>query len=125
VEGGAQIGGQVVPLPAMLAAIRENRRYVAVGTHGFARIEAALREALERAEGTVFDHRGSLEISPVASDPLVGLVEAEQQIEAGAAFLGLRKKIKEGATEEPRLPADLEAQLRPYQRAGVTWLVRL
>src|SRR6185295_5295774 len=40
VEGGAQVAGEVVPLAALLAAIREGRRYVAVGAHGFARIEA-------------------------------------------------------------------------------------
>jgi superfamily II DNA or RNA helicase len=125
VEGGAEIAGEVVPLAALLAAIREGRRYVAVGAHGFARIEATLREALERAEAAVFDHRGAIEVSAVASDPLVGLVEEEAQIQATAAFSALRRRMKEGAAEAPQLAPALEEVLRPYQKAGVIWLARL
>ena len=40
VEGGAEVGGEVVPLVTLLAAIREGRRYVPVGARGFVRIEA-------------------------------------------------------------------------------------
>jgi superfamily II DNA or RNA helicase len=125
VEGGAEIGGEVVPLAVLLAAIREGRRYVPVGARGFARIEAALREALERAEAAVFDHRGTIEVSAVSSEPLIGLVEDEAQLQATVAFMALRRRIKEGAVEDPRLAPELEAVLRPYQRAGVTWLARL
>src|SRR6185436_1497145 len=73
----------------------------------------------------VFDHRGDIEVSQVASDPLVGLVEAEAQIEASVAFATLRKRMKEGAAETPRLPPPLDTVLRPYQQSGVTWLARL
>src|SRR5439155_11929761 len=86
VEGGAAVAGQVVPLFELLAAIRDGRRYVAVGARGFVRIEESLRRALERVEGAVFEHRGALQISAVASEAVVGLVEAEAQIEASAAF---------------------------------------
>jgi superfamily II DNA or RNA helicase len=125
VEGGAQIGGEVVPLSVLLAAIRDGRRYVPVGKRGFARIEQTLREALERAEAAVFDHRGALEVSRVGSDPLVGLVEAEAQIEASAGFSLLRRRMKESAAETPELPPPLDTILRPYQKGGVTWLARL
>jgi superfamily II DNA or RNA helicase len=125
VEGGAEIDGQVVPLSVLLAAIRDGRRYVPVGKRGFARIEQTLREALERAEAALFDHRGAIEVSNVATDPLVGLVEAEAQIEASVAFATLRRRMKEGAGESPSLPEPLESLLRPYQRNGVTWLARL
>src|SRR6185436_19900355 len=125
VEGGAEIGGEVVPLAQLLAAIREGRRYVAVGKRGFARIEQALREALERAEGAVFDHRGVIEVTGVAADPLVGLVEAEAQIEASARFAALRQRMKESVAAAPRLPPPLDTALRPYQQSGVVWLARL
>ena len=129
VEGGAQIGSgagaQVVPLSDLLAAIRDGRRYVAVGTRGFVAIEESLREALARAEGVVFEIRGSVQIAPVASDPLMGLVEREAQIEASESFLALRRRMREGAGASPTLPAALESRLRPYQRAGVVWMARL
>jgi superfamily II DNA or RNA helicase len=125
VEGGAEIGGQVVPLYTLLAAIREGRRYVPVGARGFARIEDSLREALARAEAVTFDHRDALEIPMVGSDPLVGLVEAEAQIQASAAFTALRRRMREGEAVTAALPPALAEALRPYQRAGVDWLARL
>jgi superfamily II DNA or RNA helicase len=134
VEGGAKIkkgrGEEVVPLADLLAAIREGRRYLPVGAHGFVRIEQALREALARAEAAIFEVRdggppGTLRISGLASDPLVGLVEEESQIEAAASFRALRRRMVSGAAIVPRVGAELEAALRPYQRAGVEWLARL
>jgi superfamily II DNA or RNA helicase len=144
VEGHARPRGApkeaVVPLTDLLAAIREGRRYLPVGARGFVRIEESLREALARAEAAFFEVRGNpdtrpvalqgtlratLQISAYATDPLVGLVEDEAQIEAATSFLALRRRIREGQGTTPRLTARLEATLRPYQRAGVTWLARL
>ena len=38
-------------------------------------------------------------MSSLATDPLVGLVEAEAQIEASAAFQAMRRRMREGALE--------------------------
>ena len=136
VEGGAEVrrgkkrrlgvaATEIVPLADLLAAIREGRRYVPVGTRGFVRIEETLRAALARAEAAVYEVRGVLHVPGVASDPLIGLVEAEAQIDASAAFTALRRRIAEGAGEAPRFSPSLEATLRPYQRDGALWLARL
>jgi superfamily II DNA or RNA helicase len=127
VEGGAQLSGQspIVPLHELLEAIREDRRYVAVGARGFARIEESLREALTRAEPVLFAGRSGLQIARVATDPLIGLVEAEAQIDASGDFRALRRRMSEGDGEPPQLPAPLAAALRPYQQQGVAWLARL
>ena len=126
VEGGVETNtGEVAPLSDLLAAIREDRRYVRVGANGFVRIEDGLREALARADAALFEVRGVVEVPQVSSDALLGLVERESQLDASAAFLGLRRRMQEGAAETPRLPPALEARLRPYQLAGVTWLARL
>jgi superfamily II DNA or RNA helicase len=125
VEGGAEVAGETVPLSTLLAAIREGRRYVPVGARGFVRIEETLRDALAQAEAALFESRGAIQLSAVASDPLVGLVEAESQIEASDAFSALRRRMQESAVETPRLSATMEARLRPYQKAGVAWMARL
>jgi superfamily II DNA or RNA helicase len=129
VEGGAQVpGGGEVTLAALFAAIREERRYVAVGARGFVRIEESLRQALARAEAAMFETRGALQLPAVASAALVGLVDDEAQIEASAAFSALRRRMRQAdqaVAEPPALPPALEAALRPYQKAGVAWLARL
>ena len=125
VEGGARVGDKVVPLSELFAAIREGRRYVAVGARGFVRIEETLRAALVRAEAALFERHAVIQMPAVAANPLFGLVEQEAQIDATEAFLTLRRRMREGAGESPVLPGPLDAALRPYQRAGVDWLARL
>jgi superfamily II DNA or RNA helicase len=136
-KGGKDKGGpnkgdkdveEVVPLAALFAAIRDGRRYVAVGAHGFVRIEESLREALARVEGGVFEKNGIIQIAAVASDPLLGLVEQEEQLEASVAFTALRRRLRDAsaAVDQPlRLPPALQAALRPYQAAGAAWMARL
>jgi superfamily II DNA or RNA helicase len=127
VDGHAKVAGTVVRLADLLAAIREGRRYVMVGKRGFVAIEEKLREALARADGAIFaSPDGALmQVARVGSDPLIGMVEDEAQIDASVAFTALRRRMKEGAAERPRLSEALAARLRPYQRAGVAWLTQL
>jgi superfamily II DNA or RNA helicase len=137
VEGGAQVTGraklgkarkgvpEVVPLAELLTAIREGRRYVPVGARGFVRIEEALRAALARADGALFEVGGAFQISGVASDALLGLVEQEEQVEASEAFKALRRRMREGEGQAPQLPDELASVLRSYQKAGVAWMARL
>src|SRR5207237_78466 len=70
-------------------------------------------------------HRGTLQISAVGSDALMGLVERQAQLEASASFRALRERMKESETAEPRLAPAMAATLRPYQNAGARWLCRL
>ncbi|MDB4980903.1 MAG: Superfamily helicase, family [Myxococcales bacterium] len=115
----------LVPLAALLAAIREGRRYVPVGARGFVRIEEALRAALARADSVMFERDGVLGVSSVASDPLVGLVEDEEQLEASLAFRELRRRMRDSESQDLHVPAKLSSALRPYQREGAAWLARL
>jgi superfamily II DNA or RNA helicase len=139
IEGGAEVARrpgvkgkpEVVPLAELLAAIREGRRYVAVGKRGFVRIEESLREALARADAMVFESHGSLQLAAVAAmahDPLTGLVEREAQIEASDAFSSLRRRMREAASGEAdvaRCTETMDGVLRPYQKAGAGWMARL
>ena len=125
VEGGARIGNDIVPLSELFAAIREGRRYVTVGARGFARIEETLRAALVHAEGALYERHASIQMSRVAAEPLFGLVEDEEQVEASETFRVLRRRMREGMAERPVLPPPLDTALRPYQRDGVDWMARL
>jgi superfamily II DNA or RNA helicase len=121
---------EIVPLSVLFAAIREGQRYVRVGAHGFVRIEDSLREALARAESAAFETRGTIQFASVAADPLLGVCEAEAQVDASESFAALRRRMREARAEGDRDPAlridpALAGALRPYQKAGVAWLGRL
>jgi len=60
---------------------------------------------------------------------LTGVVEvddADHEVVVGASLLKVRERIASAATREPiRSPAGLRAELRDYQRHGLTWLAEL
>jgi superfamily II DNA or RNA helicase len=127
----AAAGPPLVPLADLFAAIREGRRYVAVQGHGFARLEETLREALQKAEESVQTTRQGLALSPAAfigENPLRALIEDEAQLEASAAFRAFLRRLEApppGVDDESLWPSPLRDLLRPYQKAGVRWLLRM
>ncbi len=125
VQGGAHVEGAVVALSDLLVAIREGWRYVRVGQRGFARIEEGLRRALERAEPALFGDGDLLRQSPAAVASLLELIDEDSHLETSAAFGALRRRRLDAEVVTPALSPALSRQLRPYQRAGVEWLVRL
>ena len=124
VEGGARSAERAsVPLAALLAAIREGRRYVAGGR---ARLRAhrgdAARGAGARRGGDVPAPR-RIAGAAVASDPLVGLVEDEAQLEASARVPALRRRMREGRGRDPAVPAGARRRrcARTSGRASRGW----
>ncbi|WP_395690433.1 DEAD/DEAH box helicase [Nocardioides sp.] len=56
----------------------------------------------------------------------VQVAEVEEQVVVGASLLALRERVVTAATREPvGPPVGLAADLRDYQRHGLTWLVEL
>ncbi len=124
VEGEAEIDGERVKLAQLLAAIRAGKRFVKVGPHRFARIEASLRERLERAADVVFESRkGALSIVPAGGDALEAL--SDDVLRGDEAWTRIRARLKDDAPIDATVPATLDATLRPYQREGFAWLARL
>ena len=119
--GELDVEGGVVPLSELLAAVRESRRFVAVGTGHWVEIDAALRDSLaataEVAAGSAL---------PRLAAPIVDALAAEgATIEAPKAWTALLLRMHEAAAFEPEHPVGLTATLRDYQAAGVRWLLRL
>lgn len=127
---GAPSKAAPVPLATLLAAIREERRYVPVGPRGFLRIEETLRRALAGVEAQLDPTRNGLRLPRFAllgGDPLRGLVELQAQVEASAAWQTLQRQLHdEGAPNaDETAPTPHGTTLRPYQHDGITWLLRL
>ncbi len=123
VEGGVEIDDHRVALAALLEAIAQGRRYVAVGPQMFIGLAAELREHLAAAAELIHAGRGGLEAGVSAAAVLAEL-EAEQ-LTTDAAWRSLRERTTAARAFEPALPAGLHADLRPYQLEGYRWLARL
>jgi superfamily II DNA or RNA helicase len=120
--GGLEVDGQLVPLGALLQAIRDGQRYVQVDGERFMALSDALRSAL-RPVAVAATADG--DISPLAA-PLLDGLEAEGAIlDAPAEWLRLRERIDEAATLEVPIPDGFAGELRAYQLEGFRWLAGL
>jgi superfamily II DNA or RNA helicase len=126
------IGGEIevvdgrVPIQAVLDALRSGRRFVQVGREVLVRIHDELAERLERVAAAAWRDRDGVEkMSALAADPLDELAAAGVKVDAPPSFAKARDALRKARAEEPSLPTDLQAELRPYQVEGVKWLLRL
>ncbi|GMU42005.1 MAG: hypothetical protein AMXMBFR23_28710 [Chloroflexota bacterium] len=124
-----QLGGQVtttlgaVPLGELLAAVRDQQRYVRLGPQQWVRIEDALREQLGAAAQLGTGDGARL---PALAAPMIeGLAAQGASVDADGAFTDLLERLRAAERFEPQLPAGLAAELRPYQAEGIRWALRL
>ena len=124
-SGQVELGDAVVPLGALLAAMRDGQRYVRVDTERWMRVTDALREAMT----TVAElSRGGGEVRELSrfAAPLVEALEAQgATVDAPRVWRELLQRLHSAAAYEPKVPRALKATLRDYQVAGFQWLARL
>jgi superfamily II DNA or RNA helicase len=125
VEGGVEIDGQLVPLAALLEAVRRGCAYVVLGPRRFVVIEEELRRRLLAVEHVLHQGRSGIEIGAPAAEAVADLVDDPRSLEAIPSFHELRERLLRAARREPVVPSALAATLRPYQVDGFRWLSRL
>ncbi len=124
VDGTVEIDHDAIPLSALLAAVRERRTYVPVGTDRWARLTDSLRDQVEAlARGQA--HADGLELSPVHLPLLDAMVRDGATLEGSAAMLGLLDRLRKASDTPIAVPSTLRAELRPYQQEGHRFLARL
>lgn len=122
VDGKLDTGDLEVPLERVLQALREGRRYVEVPGGGVMRLADELRTLLQPLSDAAQLGKHGVEVSALQAGSLADLPLAAAPPRPWAEAL---QRWREAATLEPAIPADLQATLRPYQVAGVQWLLRL
>ena len=123
--GGLETAGGVVPLGALLAAVRDEHRFVRVGDRQWVRIGDALRQQLEAAAHLARESEAGPTLPTLAAPLVDALREQGAEVQADSSWLALVERLRAADREEPPIPADLRAELRPYQAAGVRWMLRL
>jgi superfamily II DNA or RNA helicase len=120
----AEVGGQDVALPEILAAIRRGERFVALGdgSHGLLPEEWLERlTSLERLASA--GEENVLHFAPTQALLLDALLADAPAVDADAAFDALRQRLlKPAAARAAHEPRGFRGELRPYQRQGLGWL---
>ncbi|MCB9687123.1 MAG: DEAD/DEAH box helicase [Alphaproteobacteria bacterium] len=121
-SGRLQIAQINVDLHEIAEAIHADRIYVPIGKNRFVRLEATLAARL-RGLGAG-DGKGELRVGAVHAALLEAVEEDGGLVEGPAAWRETATRLRDARDAEFALPAGLNAELRPYQRDGFTWLAR-
>jgi superfamily II DNA or RNA helicase len=126
VRGSVVFDGEVVPVPELLAAAREKRRWIELksGARGwFSDGDVAAWRWLELGER---GPDGEVRFREQQGWLLDALLAEREGVEVDAGFRRMRAnlaKLGEPAPQDP--PTTFVGELRPYQREGLGWLSRL
>ena len=127
-SGEATIDDEHLSLATLLAAAREQRRYVQLGEDRYALLSDELREGLRGVAALTTDDSTTadgVEVSFAAAHALDALHDRGAEFEEGAVWTQLQQRLDNARAVDDVQPAGLLADLRPYQREGLLFLRRL
>ncbi len=125
-RGGVEIGDRELSLAELLEALRTGDRYLPLGNGDWLEMTAELRARLEALGDVVRPRRGVLEVDLTAAHLVRELLAADDVLcEVSARFRETLDRLEAAEGLDPVPPAELTAELRPYQVDGYRWLRRL
>lgn len=128
VEGEVRVNDHMVmSMTELLEKIQQSRgRFVRLNETDYLEISGKLRKQLERIDALAVKQRNKTVISTFNAALLDDkALDGELKVAFDERLVKLRKKITESYDYSPKVPAALNAQLRPYQLEGFQWLARL
>jgi len=129
VEGEVRVDENLmIQMRTLLDEIEDSdKRFIALGKDQYVALTKQLRKQLQwLATGGQFAGKGnSLRVHPLAA---IGLEQWKDEIgefQADAKFDAHIDRLRAVESYQPTVPSTLQAELRPYQTDGFTWLARL
>ena len=131
VQGKISLGaGRFLSIKELLASFREagESEYIRVGDREYMKMSKALRKHISDLEAlSTGASGGSLVVPQYRIGSLAEVLgnDGGLHAEIDAGYTDLLDRMKAAYSMDPALPEGLNATLRPYQREGYNWLVRL
>jgi SNF2 family DNA or RNA helicase len=126
VEGTATAeDGEEIGLKAILKGLSRDSRFIKIGDNEFIALSKSLHKkllALESASETI---KTGARIGKGAAIMLREVLSGIKSTKTDRAWKDFQKRIEEAVELVPELPSTFQAELRPYQEEGFTWLCRL
>ncbi len=126
VSGDLQVGEQqVMEMKTLLSLLEENKtNYIPLGNGDFITLTKEFRRRLEEMSAFADHSKGEFKFNAISAFALNDLFD-NLDITADKCWKDTVKNIKTTLKLKPEVPADLDADLRPYQVDGYNWLFRL
>jgi len=130
-SGQCDFGDQQVDIATLLRSLQKldsssiHGNYVRLGDEGWAKISSSLRRQLQRLSDSVHDERKQIVFDASSASTVHDLLHHNIQIEATKAWTECLQRMQSAQLLNPKVPENLQAQLRDYQREGFCWMRRL
>lgn len=124
-SGRAEIDeGLVLQIESLLDAARGGSRFVPIGDGLYAALTRKLRQQLADLAAVAEDDGRGLRLPRLAVGWLDEALEG-MRCEQDEPFRRALERLQQAQAQTPKLPGNLQAELRPYQEDGYRWAMRL
>ena len=127
-EGDVKIGeGEKMKIAELMERLRNAEgNFIRLEGDEFIAVSEQLRRQLQSIEKMLLGRGGKkLKVAAMNAMQLTDLEEAGVKLKADKTFREMIDRIREADTMTFRLPANIHAELRPYQEEGYRWMSRL
>lgn len=100
-------------------------RFVELKQGEFLALSNEMRKRLDELRSFANVNKKSVQINKFASMALGDFFDSVPNLKADKAWKDFRKRIEAADTVEAKVPATLQAELRPYQQDGFRWMAGL
>ena len=113
-------------LADLLERVNQSKgNFVQLNDQEYVRISSDLRKQLELLNRIASRNRGKMRVSTFNAMPLEEMQQVGMQVETDADFQSLLNRMKESEQLDIKIPKQIQADLRPYQKEGYQWMSRL
>ena len=126
-EGDVNIGDkQKLKMAELLERLRQaDGNFIRLGDDEYIALSEQLRRQLQAIDQMMTGRGKQMKIAAMNGLQLQGLEELGVKLKADEAYRELMTRIREADKLSVGVPANLHAELRPYQQQGFEWMSRL
>lgn len=99
--------------------------FIRIGDEEYVRISNELRRHIETISRMASRNRSTMRVSTFNAPQLEQLVDCGMDIKTDKTFTTLLGRIREAQETDIRVPKNIQADLRSYQKEGYVWMSRL
>lgn len=128
VEGELKLDtGLVMGMQELLALMQKSTsNYIQIGDGQFLALTKAFQKKLNELSAVIGDKgKKGMQVHPLAALTLDDFSSELSHVKSDKAWKDQIAKIKDSRKLKPQVPKNFEADLRPYQMEGFTWLSQL
>ncbi|QDV47361.1 RNA polymerase-associated protein RapA [Stieleria neptunia] len=130
VSGECTFGEHSMPLADLINGLPADDQggvgdYIKLADGQWARISEGLRKRLKRLQDATHKDRNTLKLDATAAPAIRELVDSDVAVKASRAWEKCIKRLAKAEKLDPRVPKNLDADLRDYQVDGFKWLRKL